>query len=244
MLIRRSNQFYSSDALGDMRTIALGFSTRLLGDMRQKESREKFLRSLNLPTHALIMPQQVHGNLVVEVSDSGVSPVPMADGLVMKRTDHVTGSLGIIVADCVPLLLADVEKNIIAATHAGWKGTLAHIAENTVDAMANLGANRKDIVVVVGPHIGSCCYSVGIDRVRLFESEFGKNPKMAMNRKETWYLDIGYLNKMELMRAGVRGDHIDSADLCTHTMNDTFFSYRRDTKQSFGEILAVIGFTS
>lgn len=200
-----------------------GFTQRSEGDMRQFALRNKIAANLTIP-------QQVHGNRI-----GPLDQVTGADGLV---TDQTGSCVGVLVADCVPILLFDPKKRIIAAVHAGWRGTLGNIAAVAVETM---GSKPEDIIVSIGPHIGACCYTVPKERIDRFIEFFGDDALLAYAIGDTWHLDIGRANWLQLRDAGISPDNIDAPAVCTSCQSDIFYSYRKDTKESFGEMLAFIG---
>jgi YfiH family protein len=131
-----------------------------------------------------------------------------------------------------------------AAVHAGWKGTKGEIAKHAVQAMVKRGAKVENILASIGPHIGMCCYSVDSDRVQYFSHMYPGDVNVLVEKNGTWHLDIGHVNYLQFIEAGILGDHIDESDLCTSCMIDEFFSYRKDTKETFGEMLGIIGWKS
>ncbi len=216
------------------------YSKRHDGDMRDAMKQETFLRSLHLP-YNLIMPEQVHGTEIVVVSSKDIGKkIPNVDGLVGKLTSDQNFTLGVFVADCVPLLFLDPKKRIIGASHAGWRGTLGKITKNIIDTMKTLGAQQKDILVSIGPHIGMCCYDVSADRAKLFREEFHDEPKVSSLIEGKWHIDLGYANFLTLIDAGVLTNHIDGLPTCTSCQIDTYFSYRKDAKETFGEMMGVV----
>lgn len=240
MLQTRNGSFIESRLLRGCPGITHGFSTRALGDMRSDTNRQSFLGE----SDRLLIPEQIHGNIVKTIDNLSISPVISADGLVLNTSDSNNHSvvLGVLVADCVPLLFADKKNNSIAVAHAGWKGTLGNIAANVVKQMVVCGTRREDIIVVIGPHIGMCCYDVPEDRVKLVQSVYGVDEKVAYKAGGLWHMDIGYINLLQLKRAGILGQHIDASPSCTSCQHDLFYSYRKDTKETFGETIGVIGY--
>ena len=136
--------------------------------------------------------------------------------------------LGVLSADCGPVLFADAENGVIGAAHAGWKGALYGVLENTIEAMVSLGADRSRITAVLGPSIGPASYEVGPEFVsnfaavdRSYETFFSTspNPGHAM-------FDLPSLTIRRLTEAGVRAENLA---LDTYSDPDRFFSYRRTT---------------
>ena len=246
MLKQTAKGIYQSTLLLSVPELIHGYSTRQLGDMRRKENRAQFLRLMCMSNAFLLMPQQVHGAKIMIISDQNAREG--ADGLVQRRSLKgvaLKGSreaLGVVVADCVPILAVDPKAHVIGVAHAGWKGTLANIAKNLIEAMKSVGADNKQIMVSIGPHIGMCCYSVSKDRADEFVQVLGHDPRVVSQLDMRAYLDLGYANVRQLHEMGIPLDHIDAAISCTSCQADTFYSYRKDSKETFGEIMGVIGY--
>jgi len=244
MLTQTATHFYQSSLLRGVPGITHGFSLRHHGDMRIEKNRIQFLQLLSLSHPHLIMGEQVHGTNVGLVAVSSISPILGVDGLMVRRDEGKTGGLGVgvIVADCVPILISAADGTCVAAIHAGWKGTMGNIVGAAVKTMMSNGIEPRDIVAAIGPHIGMCCYDIPEDRAHQFQSLF-KNDDRAVNKNNgKWYADIGYMNLQQLCRAGVPKENIDFAIMCTSCQTDILYSYRKDSKQTFGEILSVISF--
>lgn len=205
--------------------------------MREEHTRASFLETLHLDIHDLVRPQQIHGSAVHIVTDRKKREIPGVDGVVSRLPGIV---LGVLTADCVPILMRDRKKHVIGAVHAGWKGTLGNIAEVAVKAMEKCGSLSRDIEVSIGPHIGGCCYTVPDERAQQFHGAYGTDDRIAFLEQGTWHLDIGYVNWLQLRSTGVLSEHIKAPVVCTSCRSDIFYSYRKDTKESFGEMLNVI----
>ncbi len=167
--------------------------------------------------------RQVHGNRTARLTGA-TRPVEEADAV-------VTSAPGIAacvsVADCVPILIADPESGAVAAVHAGWRGTLAGVAERAVRALGEAhGARPGALLAAVGPAIGPCCYEVGPDLARRFRDELGPatgNPSPGQARVDLWLA-----NEAVLRRAGLDRRHVDTLRRCTSCEDAAFFSHRRD----------------
>ncbi|CAN5804582.1 peptidoglycan editing factor PgeF [soil metagenome] len=157
---------------------------------------------------------QVHGNSVCVAKPGNQT----GDALV---TNEKGLTLAIAAADCYPLLFHDPENGIIGAAHAGWKGTLGRIAENTIEAMEKFGAVRKEIRVAIGPGISGKNYEVSEEVIRQFMAA-GFPSYCAEGRN----LDLLLANKSVLQESGITGENIWALGRCT--TEDNFFSYRRD----------------
>ncbi|MDX8404299.1 MAG: peptidoglycan editing factor PgeF [Mariprofundaceae bacterium] len=130
-------------------------------------------------------------------------------------------------ADCLPILLADPVNRIIAAVHAGWRGTAKQVVANAIKVMEKQGANVQNIHASLGPCIGSCCFE--IDEACATQLISGSpNASDAIIRKEKPYADLTAINIMQLQKIGVSHQHIESNDACTCCNPDRFYSYRRD----------------
>lgn len=243
MIQKNSNGIYQSSLLKS-HGVFHGYSSRHLGDMRRKEHLVHVLEQMGISADATICCEQVHGDRIAIVgpSDRG-KKISGCDGLVLKN-EGIPTALRIRIADCVPILCVDPHAHIIGIAHAGWKGTLSRIARKLIQKMRECGADPAHIDVAIGPHIGTCCYTVGEERARLFQKRFGKDEKISAHSKGQWHVDIGYVNVQTLMRAGMRPDHIDASDQCTSCQSTEFYSYRKDTKETFGEQMAIIGFVT
>ena len=132
-------------------------------------------------------------------------------------------------ADCIPILLADERRRAVAAVHAGWRGTVARIAQRALEAMRErFGTEPGDVRAAIGPGIGKCCYEVGPD----VAEQFGERGRAR--------IDLAAANRDQLQAAGVPGDHIYVAALCTMCNAAEFHSFRRD-KESAGRLYSFIG---
>ncbi len=229
---------YQSSLLTNRKGIFHGFSTRTYGDARVPQNASKILEVLEVPSITLASAQQVHGGKVARVGQSPLRVTPGVDALVTTAKGL---ALEVHVADCVPVIMVDPIAHVVAAIHAGWKGTRDGIVGAAVKEMEAYGAHVKRIVAVIGPHIGMCCYSVDEERAKLFQDIFHRDPNISSYWGDSWHIDLGYGNRKQLVDAGISADHIDSRVVCTSCQVDSFFSYRKDTKETFGEIIGVIG---
>jgi YfiH family protein len=191
--------------------------------------------------------RQVHGTAVRRVhageERAGVGRHE-ADGLCSDVPGVV---LGVFVADCVPVLLADARTGACAAVHAGWRGTVAGILPEAVHTLAReFGARAADLCVALGPAIGPCCFEVGLEVVDAFESAIPDarargivlpSPRSLTDKA---HVDLHAANRYLLERAGVPADAIDGFSACTRCDRERFFSFRRDGA-STGQQMGVIG---
>ena len=192
---------------------------------RVNENRRRVAGWFDLPVEKLATVHQVHSPDVVTISRDYEGTRPAADAMV-TATPGI--ALGVLAADCGPILFADAENRVIGAAHAGWKGALTGVLENTVEAMLALGAGRNTIVACLGPSISRANYEVGpefVDRFVAYDASYDRyftpseRPGHAM-------FDLKALTVDRLRTAGVTAD---SLDICTYPAADRFFSYRRTT---------------
>ena len=246
MLSQVIQGIYISSLLSSLGGLVHGYSTRVMGDMRESDSRQEFLHKLTDVPAFLIWLRQTHDAKVriIDARDRK-NIIEGTDAAVMRSVGDQNPKvfLGVHVADCVPLLMVDPEARVVGAAHAGWRGTLKAIAAKTIEKMKFLGANPANIRVSIGPHIGRCCYSVEKDRAGQFNRVFGENPCLVSLNRGAWYLDLGYANFLQLVASGVTPERIDGHPTCTSCQNKEFFSYRRNRLDGYGEILGVVGFS-
>lgn len=194
-----------------------------------------------LPGAALTGVYQVHGNRCVIVDDkSDLTARSEADALATRTPGII---LGILTADCVPVLFADREAGIIGAAHAGWKGALAGVTDATLAAMESLGARRPNIAAAIGPCIGRASYEVDAAFVQRFTTDDPANERFfAAGQPGHAMFDIAAYVAARLAAAGVTRIAIGGQD--TYAEAEDYFSYRRachKDESSYGRQLSVIG---
>jgi YfiH family protein len=197
-------------------------------------NRARVADRLGLDPSALLGLRQVHGEQVVTVTDAW--PIGAGEAADSMVTDRPGLALGIVTADCAPVLFADADAGVIGAAHAGWRGAVSGVIEATIAAMIRLGARADRMEAAVGPCIGQASYEVGPDlRAEILKRDAADDRFFAQGaRQDRWQFDLaGYcaarLDAAGLMRVTVTG-HDTLAD------EERFFSHRRRTLAQSGPI--------
>ena len=187
----------------------------------------------------IVTMQQVHGDNLIEVTDKKMKEAGEADGMVTAENGVY---LGVLTADCVPLLFIAPKQRLAAAVHAGWRGTLAGIAAKTVEFFSRrYGVGAGDLEVALGPSIGVCCYEVNDDVAAPLMKKWGAltTPSIAMKDGKP-HINLSRLNRDILRAAGVPGTQLFQIGPCTRCAAEEFFSYRREGGET-GRQIAVVG---
>jgi hypothetical protein len=198
-----------------------------------RENRSRAAAALGLEHQALWGLTQVHGKRVMIAEDAWPEDQrPEADGVVTRRAGLV---LGIITGDCAPVLFADHAAGVIGGAHAGWRGAVAGVLEETVFAMETLGAARRDVIAVVGPCIHQPSYEVAAD---LRDAVLARDPADARffeigNREGRWQFDLPGYCAARLAALGVAVSIMPHDTLADEAR---FFSHRRNTLAGGGPI--------
>jgi hypothetical protein len=198
-----------------------------------RANRAAFLTGAGFEQSSLTLGRQVHGTgiAVVRATDRGrgqppaFDALPDTDGLI---TCDKSVALGIIVADCVPLILYDPLQHALAVVHAGWRGTVGGIAARAVERMAvEFGSKPADLLAGIGPSIGPCCYEVGDEVIDLWRASGSADwSRAVVEREPRRRLDLWLANRLILEQAGVPKRGIETAALCTRCEAGRFFSHR------------------
>lgn len=195
--------------------------------------------ALGVDAERIVRVQQVHGRgvLVIRQGDRWTPEEP-ADAVVCL----VPGmAASVRVADCVPILIADAGRRVVAAVHAGWRGTCAGVVGAAIRAIADEGIPAADLVVGIGPAIGACCYQVD-DRVRT--TFLGMTPDAVSWFREDgpghWRLDLWQANADQVEDAGVPAASVHRSDLCTADHPEACFSHRREGSGAGRMVAAIV----
>ncbi|PTQ75687.1 peptidoglycan editing factor PgeF [Celeribacter persicus] len=204
-----------------------------------KINRARAVQALGLGPEALCSANQVHSADVARIERPQDGPAPKVDALV---TDQPGLALVILTADCQPVLFADREAGVIGAAHAGWKGAIAGVLEETLDAMEALGATRSNISAVIGPTISQRAYEVGPEFFEDFLAESPENARFFANGEGDRYLfDLPAYGLHRLRQAGI--GHAEWTRHCTYSDPERFYSYRRSVHRKeadYGRLISLI----
>lgn len=203
------------------------------------ENRRRVAAFFDLPPESLQTLYQVHSPTVLTITKPLPTPRPQADAMVTNVPGLILGALS---ADCGPVLFCEPEAGIIGSAHAGWRGALAGVLENTVQAIVDLGGERSKIRAVLGPCISQANYEVGSDfvaeftaRDQTYEQYFCPSADPARKMFDLWRFIVDRLSSCGIKAA--------SLDLCTYADEARFFSYRRATHRKepdYGRQIAAI----
>ncbi len=260
------------------RELNLGF-TESDTQKNVRRNREMFLHALletktASPKHTalaqLVLLRQIHSGIVYRIEDTRIKDAPQAD-VALQAGDGMISTqpgllLGVLTADCLPILVVDVRQRVVAAFHAGWRGTAARVVERGVGRMrAEFGSRPGDLTAAIGPGIGGCCYAIGDEVRNEFDSQFAysdalfrevydsdpikeKYPLLFLtarapghsNLGPSTHLDLVEANRRQLMDAGVAQAKIHALGLCTACHLTQFFSHRAE--QGFtGRMMSIVG---
>ncbi|MEO5640515.1 MAG: peptidoglycan editing factor PgeF [Sphingomicrobium sp.] len=191
-----------------------------------------------LPGAALARVYQIHSATAVVAEPWPMDQRPQADALVTDRPGLL---LGIVTADCVPVLLADRDAGVIGAAHAGWRGALGGVTDSTIDLMESMGADRRRITAAVGPCIAQASYEVDAAFKDRFLADDPLN-ECFFRDAPTPHFDLEAYVVGRLAAAGIGS--VEALSLDTYADSDRFFSYRRATHQGeadYGRQFSLIG---
>jgi YfiH family protein len=193
------------------------------------------------PGAALVTLAQVHGTRAIVVDKPwGFGEAPECDAAVTAKRGV---ALGILTADCAPVLLADAEAKVVGAAHAGWKGALSGVIENAVSAMESLGARRTRIAAAIGPCISQPNYEVGSEFHAAFLAQSAGNATFFApgTRAGHFHFDLDSYVHDRLSAAGIGA--VERISACTYARESEFFSFRRAThrgEQDHGRQISAI----
>lgn len=210
------------------------------------ENNKKLLcAELDIPIENLIIPQQTHSDNVKIVNgkqeknkanskwqianSEEISTPRLLNSSTFENTDALVTNqpniaLALNFADCVPIIFYDTVKKVIAAAHAGWRGTAAKIGPKTVAKMVEkFSCKPEDIIALIGPSIGKCCFEINED---VFKKLIESVDNQCSNAFSKNHADLKLINEFQLLSTGIK--KIDVCEYCTSCQNELFFSYRKE----------------
>ncbi|MEN6374296.1 MAG: peptidoglycan editing factor PgeF [Smithella sp.] len=199
-------------------------------EFRVLQNWSKLAKSFDIPLEQFLVLNQVHGDgiLVVGAERSHISSQSELsyDAIVTSRPGL---AICIKTADCVPVFIVDKAKKVIAAVHAGWKGTALAISAKVIRLMRErYGSLPQDILAAIGPSIGLCCYEVDNTTAEAFRAQKNQEsflfPKAAKSNK--WVVDLPEANRRQILDCGIPAANIESSGYCTMCNQNIFFSHR------------------
>ncbi|MBI4389636.1 MAG: laccase domain-containing protein [Nitrospinae bacterium] len=196
-----------------------------------EEHRDCFLRSLDIGPREVFLARQVHGARTYVLDDPSVAGAALAtveaDAIV---TGLVEKPIGVLTADCIPIVVYDPELRVVGAVHAGRKGTAEKILSRTIGVMRErYGCRPENLRLGMGPGIGACCYEVGEECAGPFAQNFsGGKPFVKKSRGGKYLIDLFGANEADGLDAGALPGNIFRSGQCTACSGDAFYSYRRE----------------
>ncbi len=257
-----SRAYCAEDASGELNLGFTASDTREAVEQNRRLLAEAVTGSATTPIAAL---RQFHSNLVViaDRSDIGRERPRKADGVITAAPGML---IAIQTADCIPVLVADRKQRVVAAFHAGWRGTVKRIVQLGVGRMRlEFGSRPQDLIAAIGPGVGQCCYAVGEEVLSEFESQFSygrelfrevfdsdpvrtKYPMLFLTQRApghspigpAMHLDLIEANRRQLLDAGLSASTISVTGGCTSCHTQLFFSHRASRGHA-GRMMSVIG---
>ena len=191
--------------------------------------------ALTVSPKELVIPFQTHGVEIGKIDRRYISFSDEERKTYLQGKDALVTNmpgycLCVSTADCVPLLLFDKANRVIAAVHAGWRGTVARIVERTIETMRREFASEpKDMLACIGPSISLESFEVGEEVWQAFADANFEMERISLRNQDTgkWHLDLWEANRLQLLGKGVSAGSIELAGVCTYLNEDRFFSARR-----------------
>ncbi len=253
-------KFIGIPAFDSLKGVCHGFSTRVGGvssgafkgmnlalDVGEDNdlveiNRCLFIKGVTSENPEIYTVRQVHGTEVFRIEERRASAEEIrripADAIV---TDQKGIAIGVLTADCVPVLLVDPVKQVVAAVHAGREGTLQHILTRVIQRMRDdFGTSPGDLHAAVGPCIEAGCYEVGEEIARRISRLTPHTEEVLVQKQGSWFFDLRRANHRELLETGLQEDRIYHVRMCTACQSRTFYSYRRSMGKETGRMMGLI----
>nr|WP_319511195.1 peptidoglycan editing factor PgeF [uncultured Draconibacterium sp.] len=190
------------------------------------ENKAKLAEALALEVERMVYPDQTHSSCVAEVTEFPEAIISETDALVSNQPGLC---LCVQTADCVPVLLFDPVEKVVAAVHAGWRGTVGGIVEKAISKMTNYGASAKNIVAAIGPSISPEIYEVGDEVVDAARKSI-PNVEATLHKNGTgkFHFNLWEANRQLLLKNGVPAQNIEVLGACSFSETEKYYSARRD----------------
>jgi len=209
-------------------------------DSKSREDMEVVCKEGNFNIENLTSNIQIHSNIVNKIGENNIGQKKDGDALI---TNIPNVPLLIFTADCVPIAIIDRKHKAIGLAHAGWRGTYDLIARKTIEEMTkNYNTSPEDLVCIIGPSIGPCCYEVSQELVEKFNTNFtNSTEKLYTIENGKYKLDLWKVNEYIIKESGVKDENIINLKICTSCNSDKFHSYRKhnQTPKRIGTILQI-----
>jgi len=201
-------------------------------ELHVNTNRALFFNSLGIDVNTLSLSTQIHGNEILLAAQAGQHA-----GYDAQICGEKNIFIAVSIADCTPILIHDEKENVVAAIHAGWKGTVANIVENTFLKMKDsFGSKGENCKAFIGACISKNQFEVNED----VATHFSENLKRYDADKHKFFVDLKVANAEQLIRNNIPVKNIEISDYCTVENNDLFFSHRKENGRT-GRMMAVIG---
>jgi len=192
----------------------------------------------NLIPSNLILSEQIHGNKISIVKNTAARLISGKDGLVTKNKNIF---LGVVTADCVPLVFYSPKNKIIGVFHVGYKGILRGILNEAINYFKANGGLLEDIKVLAGPSIGLCCYDVSKKIIDEFLITFSNIENFYLKKGDKYFLDLKILIKEILLNSGFSEKNMEFSPLCTKDNSSFLYSARKSKSKRYGEFATIAG---
>lgn len=210
-----------------------------VGDTRENvlENRNRITTALGLDEDSIFDLWQIHSKKIVHTDKPRPKNQAHSKGDAII-TNKINISLLMLFADCVPILLADVDKKVVAIAHAGWQGTYKGIVTDTVNEMKRVyDCQSENILAGIGPAICQRHYEVGEEVIQIFKKEYQESKKILMTKNSKIFLDLTQANYLLLKKAKIK--QVEVMDICTACHTEDWYSHRADNKTGrFGVLIS------
>lgn len=207
----------------------------LTGDLKKSvdENRKRFTKLLEIENNLIITPHQSHSSNVKKIDNDFLSKSTEEQQNYLQNIDALVTNkqnlcVAVATADCVPILLFDKKQDVVAAIHAGWRGTCSKIVCRTIDLMQNeFNTNPKEIIAAIGVSISANAYEVGEELIKYFVKENFQTELIFSRKNKKLFLNLSAANQQLMLTKGLLPENIEISNLCTFSNHTHFFSARR-----------------